>query len=41
MPNWSQVRLSAKSNLGQGIISDFENGHRIPSPRELAMRQAF
>ncbi|WP_245436640.1 helix-turn-helix domain-containing protein [Mesorhizobium tamadayense] len=40
--NWSRVRLAARSNLGEATISDFENGHRIPSPRKLAaMRQAF
>ncbi|MDG4908418.1 helix-turn-helix transcriptional regulator [Mesorhizobium sp. WSM4898] len=40
--NWSRARLAAKCSLGEGTISDFENGRRIPSSRKLAaMRQAF
>ncbi|WP_312891164.1 helix-turn-helix domain-containing protein [Mesorhizobium silamurunense] len=36
------MRLAAKANLGEGTISDFENGYRMPNPRKLAaMRRAF
>ncbi|MBZ9734562.1 MULTISPECIES: multiprotein-bridging factor 1 family protein [unclassified Mesorhizobium] len=40
--NWSQVRLSAKCNLSEGTIRDFENGIRTPRPLKVAaIRQAF
>lgn len=39
---WSRVRLGAKSNLSEETIREFENGHRMPGPGNLArIRQAL
>ena len=40
--NWSRVRLAAKANLSEMVISEFENGVRRPRPNNLtAMRRAL
>ncbi|WP_081731621.1 helix-turn-helix transcriptional regulator [Mesorhizobium sp. L103C131B0] len=40
--NWSRVRLAAKANLSEMVISDLENEFRKPRPHNLAaIRKAF
>ncbi|MER9318559.1 helix-turn-helix domain-containing protein [Mesorhizobium sp. M0659] len=40
--NWSRVRLAAKANLSEMVISDLENGFRNPRPHNIAaVRKAF
>ena len=34
--NWSRVRLAAKANLSEMVISEFENGVRKPRPVNVA-----
>ncbi|WJI55141.1 MULTISPECIES: helix-turn-helix transcriptional regulator [unclassified Mesorhizobium] len=33
--NWSRVRLAAKANLSEIVISDLENGYRKPRPHNI------
>ncbi|MES0041933.1 helix-turn-helix transcriptional regulator [Mesorhizobium sp. M0091] len=40
--NWPRVRLAAKANLNEMVISAFENGYRKPRPHNIAaIRKAF
>ncbi|MER9032483.1 MULTISPECIES: helix-turn-helix transcriptional regulator [unclassified Mesorhizobium] len=40
--NWPRVRLAAKANLSEMVISDLENGFRKPRPHNIAaIRKAF
>jgi ribosome-binding protein aMBF1 (putative translation factor) len=40
--NWSQTELAAKAQVSDSTIRDFEGGHRVPHPNNLAaLRRAL